>query len=175
MTQLESLANLGEIIGAVAVVVSLVYLAVQVRQNTRAQRTENFSRALDRIAAIQSSLSGDSETAVVVAKGVVDPENLTPRERIRFTWAMYELFGAFEFIFLASRETAIPEEVWERWSSAGAWWLALPGVQVWWQIRPIPFTRSFTAYVEALLENNPTDPETSRRYENFVSQGKYET
>ncbi len=52
MTNLESLANLGEIIGAVAVVVSLIYLAVQVRQNTHAQQTENFSRALDRVAAL---------------------------------------------------------------------------------------------------------------------------
>lgn len=175
MSQLESLANLGEIIGAVAVVVSLVYLAVQVRQNTRAQRTENFSRALDRVAAIQSSLAQDSETAVVFSKGVVDPDSLTPRERIRFTWAMYELFGAFEFMFLASRDTAIPEEVWERWSLAGAWWLTFPGVQAWWQIRPIPFTRSFTAYVEDLLAHNPTDAETSRRYEKFVMQGRQPT
>ena len=42
MTNLESLANLGEIVGAIAVVVSLIYLAVQVRQNTQAQQTENF-------------------------------------------------------------------------------------------------------------------------------------
>ncbi len=31
---LEDLGNLGEIIGAIAVVISLVYLAVQIRQNT---------------------------------------------------------------------------------------------------------------------------------------------
>ena len=56
MTDLESLANPGEIIGAVTVVVSLVYLAVQVRQNTQAQQTENFSRALVSGAISSSSL-----------------------------------------------------------------------------------------------------------------------
>lgn len=172
MTQLESLANLGEIIGAIAVVVSLIYLAVQVRQNTQAQRTENFSRALDRVAAMQATLSQDSDTAVIFSKGVVEPSNLSPKERLQFTWAMYELFGAFEFMFLASRDAAIPDEVWQRWSAAVAWWLTFPGVQTWWEIRPIPFTRSFTSYIEALRNSNPTDAELTRRYENFVARGK---
>ncbi len=115
MNNLEAFAYIGEIIGAVAVVVSLIYLAIQVRQNTQAQRTENFSRALDRVAAIQASLSQDSETALLVSKGVSDVASLTSKERIQFTWAMYELFGAFEFIFFASRSDEIPDEVWRRW------------------------------------------------------------
>ncbi len=36
---LTQLANLGEFIGGVAVLVTLVYLALQVRQSTSAQRT----------------------------------------------------------------------------------------------------------------------------------------
>jgi hypothetical protein len=43
MIDLQSLANLGEVIGAVAVVASLLYLAVQVRQGTKAQQTENYA------------------------------------------------------------------------------------------------------------------------------------
>ena len=175
MTDLESLANLGEIIGAVAVVVSLIYLAVQVRQNTQAQRTENFSRALDRVAALQAALSQDSEASVIFAKGVADPTKLTPKERMQFTWAMYELFGAFEFMFLASKTNAIPEEIWQRWSSAVAFWLSFSGVQVWWKVRPIPFTDSFSSYVESLLESNPTDAESVRRYQEFIAQGKQQT
>lgn len=175
MTNLDSLANLGEIIGALAVVVSLIYLAVQVRQNTRAQQTENFSRALDRVAAMQAALSQDPETSVVFSKGVSDPSTLTPKERMQFTWAMYELFGAFEFMFVASRSKELPDEIWQRWSSAVAWWLSFPGVQTWWKVRPIPFANSFTSYVEALLENNPTDTETTRRYQDFLVHGKLET
>lgn len=175
MTNLESLANLGEIIGAIAVVVSLVYLAVQVRQNTRAQQTENFSRALDRIAAMQATLSQDPATSVIFSKGVADPSELTPKERMQFTWTMYELFGAFEFMFLASKDNSIPEEVWRRWSSAVAWWLTFPGVQAWWKVRPVPFADSFTSYVKSLLENNPTNAESTQRYQDFIAQGKHKS
>jgi hypothetical protein len=38
---LQSLSYIGEIVGTVVVILSLVYLAIQVRQNTEAQRTEN--------------------------------------------------------------------------------------------------------------------------------------
>jgi len=172
MTTLESLASLGEIIGAVAVVVSLVYLAVQVRQNTQAQQTENFSRALDRVASIQATLSQDARMSVVITKGVTDPAELTARERLQFTWAMYELFGAFEFMFLAARTKAMPDEVWRRWSAAVAWWLGFSGVQTWWKAKPTPFTDSFTSYIDYLLRDNPTDAESTRRFQDFLAQGK---
>lgn len=172
MTNLESLANLGEIIGAVAVVVSLIYLAVQVRQNTRAQQTENLSRVLDRVSAMQAALSQDSDMSVLFSKGVSDPSKLTPQERIRFTWALYEFFGTFEFLFFASKDNSVPEEIWQRWSSAAAWWLTFPGVQTWWRVRPIPFADSFTSYIEFLLDNNPTSAESTQHYLDFVDQGK---
>lgn len=174
MTNLESLASLGEIIGAIAVVVSLVYLAVQVRQSTRAQRIENSSRILDRTAAMQAALSRDPALSALFSKGVSDPSKLTPQERLQFTWAMYEFFGALEFMFLAATENSIPEEIWHRWSSAAAWWLTFPGVQAWWRVRPIPFADSFSMYVESLLDDNPINAESTRRFQDFIAHGKYE-
>ncbi len=172
MTDLQTLANIGEIIGAITVIVSLIYLATQIRQNTQAQRSENYSRALDRLAAMQSKMAQDDDFGIMFSKGVVNTEQLTPRERLRFTWRCYETFGVFEFMFHASKTNALPEEVWERWSLSVAWWLSYPGVQAWWASRPTPFTNSFTAFVDSLLENNPTDAESNERYQRFVADGK---
>jgi hypothetical protein len=36
---LNDLANLGQVIGAIAVVISLIYVALQIRQNTNAVRS----------------------------------------------------------------------------------------------------------------------------------------
>jgi hypothetical protein len=80
--------------------------------------------------------------SVIFSKGVSDPSDLTSRERMQFTWTMYELFGAFEFMFFVSKANAIPEEIWQRWSSA---------------------------------ENNPTDTESTRRYQQFLAEGRVPT
>jgi hypothetical protein len=168
MMDLQALANLSQILGAVAVVISVLYLAVQVRLGTRAQRTENYARALDRVATMQALLSQDGDLSKVFSRGVVDVSTLTPQQRIQLTWCLYEAFGAFEFMFHASKTDAIPEEVWKRWSAATAWWLTFPGVLSWWNARPVPFTESFTAYIDALIRENPTDAEAMKRWQGFI-------
>lgn len=164
----QDLANLGEIIGGVAVVVSLIYLAVQVRQNTTSQQTENYARALDRIATLQALFGKDGGLSVMFAKGVRNPSDLQAGERIQFTWILYEMFGAFEFMFHASLGNAIPDEVWKRWELTIAYWLGHPGVQTWWGVRPAPFTASFTAYVESAIGKIPAGAEPGRAWSDFV-------
>jgi hypothetical protein len=39
---LDDLANMGQVIGAIAVVISLIYVALQIRQNTNAALAERF-------------------------------------------------------------------------------------------------------------------------------------
>jgi hypothetical protein len=166
---LEALAHLGEFLSGVVVIVSLVYVAVQVRQNTRAQRTDTYARALDRIAQIQARLSEDGQLTEILHRGLVDLGRLSATERIQFTWIFYEMFGAFEFIYHQNRSTALPDEVWPRWSATLLWWLAFPGVRSWWDARPTPFTPSFTAFVEASRTDTPPDPEAHRRWVQFLA------
>ena len=167
---LQSLAYIGEIIGTVVVILSLVYLAVQVRQNTEAQRTENYAHALERLAVFQSMLSQDSEISFLFTKGLTDYSNLSSQEKLRFNWAMYEAFGAFEFMFHAARKKSIDQEIWLRWSEAIAWYLTFPGAHKWWVVRPLPFSESFSLFVESLIKDNPTDVEKTRRWLEFISQ-----
>ena len=172
MVDLQSLANLGEIIAAAAVVASLIYLAVQVRQSTRAQRTENYARALDRISAIQALLGQDGEMSRIISRGVRDTSKLTSLEKIRFTWCLYETFGALEFMFHTHQNDDLPAEVWGRWSRIVAWWMSYPGVQTWWKNRPVQFTEGFTAFVEAISSDNPTDLEANERWRQFIDSGE---
>ena len=165
---LETLANLGELVSATAVVVSLVYLAYQVRQSTHSLRTENYARALERVAAMQARLSSDAAFAAIVTRGAIDTSRLTAEERVQFTWTFYEMFGAFEFMFHQSESGALPREVWQRWSDTLAWWISLPGVQAWWLARPAPFSSSFTCHVDGRLQSGPPDPAAARRWSVFL-------
>lgn len=166
---LATLANLGEFVGGFFVVVSLVYLAHQVRQNTKSLRTENYARVLDRMSTLQSNLSTDAELNRIVVLGAQDPGSLTRSERVRFSWAMYELLGAGEFMYHQGQDGALPKEVWNRWERTIAWWLSSPGIQRWWAARPSPFSATFEAFVEETIRTRPLDPEVARRWESFVA------
>jgi len=117
---LDSLAKLSELVGGVVLVISLVYLAYQLRQNTQSLRSENYARVLERMSTVQAQLSMDPELHHMFMVGAEDPARLSRADRIRFSWALYELFGAGEFMFHQAREGALPPAVWARWEAPSA-------------------------------------------------------
>jgi hypothetical protein len=168
---LATLAQLGEFLGGFFVVVSIVYLAHQVRQNTTSLQAENYARVLERLSTLQSNLSSDGELNRIVVVGAQTPEALTRSERMRFTWSLYELLGAAEFVFHQAQARALPAEVWDRWRATLVWWLSNPGIQTWWAAKPTPFSASFEAFAEELIRTHSFDPETAIRWERFVTGG----
>ncbi len=166
---LESLANFGDFIGGTFVVISLVYLAHQVRQNTRSLRSENYARALERMSTVQSQLSTDPDLHHVFMVGAEDPARLSRAERVRFSWALYEMFGAGEFMFHQFREKALPPAVWARWEATMGWWLSHPGMRAWWTTKPAPLSADFEAFAEELLRKPPYDPAAIARWRGFVA------
>jgi len=165
---LESLGNIGDFLGGIVVVVSLFYLAFQVRQNKQSLDTENYARALERVAGVQSQLAGNPNLASILSRGAAGPHGLTLEERIQFSWIFYEMFGAFEFMFHQAQKGVLGDEVWARWSATMSWWLSMAGVESWWRARPTPFSASFSSHVESLLATRSVDPEAAQRFAAFL-------
>ncbi len=166
---LDNLAKLGEFIGGVFVVITLLYLAYQVRQNTKSLRIENYARVLERMSTVQSRAAIDPELNRVFTVGAEDPARLTRSERVRFAWALYEMFGAGEFMYHQALEKALPPAVWQRWETSMRWWLSHPGMRAWWAAKPAPFTAAFEAFAKRLIEEDAMDPETIERWQRFVA------
>ena len=113
---LTQLANLGEFIGGVAVLVTLAYLAVQVRQsraeirrNTETARSTAYHQAIDQIRASWM----EPDFASLTDKYDSSPESLTSAERIRLEllWAT-TLFG-HEITFELFKKGLIDPALWE--------------------------------------------------------------
>lgn len=166
---LSTLANLGEFIGGVFVVVSIIYLAYQVRQNTHSLRAENYARLLDRMSTLQSRLAADAGLNRLVVVGCQDPGRLTAAERVRFAWALYELFGTAEFMYHQSRAKSLPDGVWARWEPTIGWWLSHPGVCAWWKSKATPFAADFEAFGDDLIGNSRYDHAADERWQRFVA------
>jgi hypothetical protein len=69
---LQDLGNLGEILGALAVVVSLFYVGSQIRQNTAAVRSPTAQAVRDNYAAWYSHLAADGELVRILIQGLKD-------------------------------------------------------------------------------------------------------
>ena len=99
---LEDLGNLGEFIGAIGVVLSLLYLGLQIRQNTRQMEQSTRSTEFAAVhALIQDEqqfrllVAQDSESMRIYREGLRDFESLTEEERWRFGALMQYMFSNF--------------------------------------------------------------------------------
>jgi hypothetical protein len=165
---LDLLRVISTYVSVLAVVISIVSLASQVRRHNHSLHAQNYSKALDRLAAVQSRLGADPDAARMFNTGVRDAAALTPEERIRFTWIFYEIFGSFEFMFDEARRRRLPPHVWERWSKTLGWWIAMPGVQAWWRGKPTPFTPDFSKFVDQCIEIPCLDVASAKRWLTFL-------
>ena len=130
---LQGLANLGEVIGAIAVIASLIYLAFEIRQNTRAMRqaaTQDIIRSLNE----QSRcLVESSDLAALYFKASQRPGDLTGEERFRFQMLLAYVFSNFELAVEYIREGLLGDDMMEGYAQGLRPLFENPIVAEWWE------------------------------------------
>ena len=87
-----AIGALGEVVGAIAVVISIAYLAAQVKHNTEATRWGAFQSVIDRVSAVNSR-SGDPHVADVIARGRRSYLDLSEADRVPGTRLLLSVTG----------------------------------------------------------------------------------
>ena len=92
------LGALGEFVGAMGVILTLVYLAIQIRQNTRGIRASTVQAIQSAMNDAHSSVRNDLDSARVFRIGLA-AQDLAVDELVQFRMLMYSVFAQFESIF----------------------------------------------------------------------------
>ncbi len=95
---LSDLASIGSFISGIAVLVSLVYLAIQIRQSTRAQRAMGHQNRHDFAQQFLLKLS-EEPTAAIFLRGAAGSADLTPTEALQYNALMRYWFLGISGVF----------------------------------------------------------------------------
>lgn len=150
---LEALGNLGDFIGGIAVVVTILYLAHQVRQNVKSTHSATYQGIVSSMSSFSRELAFDEERADLFVTGLAHPEELTNSQQTRFSLLMTSYFRCFENIHFQYTAKAIPDDVWQGWEYRIASSLKGPGCIYWWEREQLAYSGRFRKFVneEALL------------------------
>jgi hypothetical protein len=151
---LSDLASIGSLVSGIAVLISLIYLALQVRQAERNQqasiRQGRATRAVDIILA-----AGEPSYAEALAKATAGAADITLAEFGQFT----AIYGAFlasaEDTFLQHNEGLLSEAVFASFRESWRKTLAQPGVRALWKLRRHAFEAGFVAFMDTLMVEAP--------------------
>ena len=109
---IETLANVGEAIGGLGVVISPLYLAVQIRQNTRAVRSSSYHQAAEQTWNWCLAVAQDASLAAILARRGAG-ESLTPEEVMRANAADQALVFGFENMLRLREQGLVDPAVWQ--------------------------------------------------------------
>ncbi len=154
---LTQLANLGEFIGGVAVLVTLVYLALQVRSSAQEQRAASMRESTREVASVMRDIINTQETSEIWLKGFNNFRELDATERLRFSGLIGHAFRLFEQLFYQSRHGTVEQDVWEGFERQLRDYVAYPGFGDWWPTRAHWYGHRFRAFVESHMraDNRP--------------------
>lgn len=145
---IQELGAIGEMVGGIAVVVSLLYLAIQIRQNTRAIRSSSFHGVTDSFNQINNLLAHDEALARIFRIGLEDLEALSDDERIRFSFMFMSPFRVFETIYFQRTSGTVDPRLWDAEKRSMQFLLSGPGSRAWWHANPLSFTAEFRSFIE---------------------------
>ncbi|MDH4289945.1 MAG: hypothetical protein OEV65_14490 [Aquincola sp.] len=152
---LQDLGSIGNLIGAIAVVVSLVYLAIQVRQNTRAVRASTeraiFAQNMD----FDRMVVSDPELNRIWILGRSKPDQLTEEQARRFRRLMSMYYRHFEDLYFQHQDALVGNRVFDAWRTIGMELSRQPGAVLWWERYSGVLTEEFRHFVEQGRAGHP--------------------
>lgn len=145
----EAMGALAEMIGATGVIFSLIYLATQIRQNTKATRSSMTHSITAAGREWAQPILNDAELARTWALGSEDPWQLSEAERYRFFLIAFSFFKTYEDMHYQFVKERFDPEIWRGWEALWGIYAKSSGLQVYWQARSRAFSAEFRAYIEA--------------------------
>jgi len=107
----EAIGAIGEILGAIAVVATLIYLAIQIKQSTRVARSATRQAIAESAQTLANDVINAPEMADILVRHFRG-EELTPAESLRLQGRCYRDMRHWENIYYQVREGLLSEEEW---------------------------------------------------------------
>jgi hypothetical protein len=151
----DAIGASAEMLGAMGVIATLVYLALQIRQNSHQLRGAATSAVYEYQRSITAMLSEDPELYKIALRGNEDWNCLDTFEQQRFSiWCLHET-GMWEMCHRLLEQGALDEKLYR---GKEAYWLQLhssPGRREWWNSHSVMLSQEFHQVISKKLLDLP--------------------
>lgn len=148
--KLSEWANIAEIIGAVAIIISLIYVSIQVRDNTNAIRSAATNDAATAMQSWYMTIGSSEQTSKVFYNGMTDPESLNREQMFQFIMITHAAFLGFQNSFELAEQGTLDPEIRDSITNTLMATKDLPGYKIYWKQRGPQFNQRFREFIENL-------------------------
>lgn len=147
---LQEIAGIAEILGALGVIASLVFVGWQIRENTIATKAHIHEQVTQTyLAFLNSAIANPEAYATGIQATEADFSKLSAGEKTFFFGTALGFFKHFELMFVQNRKGIMDREIWDAWCVYILMYFHQPGIQVWWKSRRDAFIPEFREFLES--------------------------
>ncbi len=110
---MDNVVAFAELIAAIGVIVSVIYLAIQVRDSNHQIRQQASSETLNLMHSPIEEMIASSELSEIIRVGNMEPDKLSEAEWFRYSFWWMMGFDMYEYLFTAQRRGTVDANTWQ--------------------------------------------------------------
>ncbi|UCC24542.1 MAG: hypothetical protein JSU98_12480 [Gemmatimonadales bacterium] len=154
---LEQLAAWSQIIAALGVIASLVFVGRQIRESSKAVRSATTQAVHQNFGTLYAELAQNPEGLDTFLRGCVDVRALAVQEKEQFTCFAMAVMSFYQNAFDQWRMGHLRDDLWTGWETLLVNFLHTPGGTSFWSDRAYVFGTDFQAHMAEVMAR-PANP-----------------
>jgi hypothetical protein len=150
----EAAGAIGEISGAVAVFLTLIYLAAQIRQNTKAVKASAVDAAVSHVSNIRQVLFSSDDLIEIYIRGNDDPSSLDEKAVVRYRLLIHAILHSLSNVQAQVELAGLSRSNWESQLPIVKRIVSVPGGRWFWINFKNEFEEDFRKVVDGLLDES---------------------
>lgn len=156
----QDLGSIGEMVSAIAVVISLIYLAFQIRQNTsqidqntKATQATAFDSSITHAMVARQAIFENEDVARIYHEGAIDPDSLSEQDRMRYRLIIHNVMWSLWNLQSQAQVGGLAAETWGAQLMILRRMMSSKGVRWFWSHYREEFGESFQKEVAEILSD----------------------
>jgi hypothetical protein len=156
---LEGIYYISQIVAVVGIFASLIFVGLQIRQNTKAIKATSHHAVTDSFNAINTLVLSDPKVARIWRLAMAGSEELNEDERISADFMLLANMRIFETLYYQYKNGTLDKKLFDAELKTLKWAVTMPGVQAWWAVNPISLSAEYRAFIDGLIRDQQRESE----------------
>ena len=148
----EAIGAVGEIFGATATVVMLVYLSIQIRHARDTTQSSTELEASKVLTRLTERVAEDRDLQRIWNEIAEESQDISDEDISHFIWHLATVLHAAEGVWEQYQKGLISKRAWAEWERAMTGALRTPIAYTWWSQRAAPFSPEFYDHIETIIQ-----------------------
>ena len=162
--KLKNIALIAEIFGGIAILISLIFVGFQFKENTKATRSSTATATISAMASWYADIGNNKQSSELFYKFLATPDSIPKEQKIQAIYNLHSMFLIFQNSYFLVKEGTLDARIQESLTVVITGVKDQPGMLYYWKTRKSIFFEEFQAYVDEILHSSGQ-----------VSEGIYKT